>query len=64
MSKIVRLLGSIVFALFMYSVPILLVVSFTYHWAEFLRLLFVFIFTLQLAFVISAVYDKAESEVE
>jgi len=60
MSKIVRLLGSIVFALLMYSVPILLVVSFTYHWASFLRVLFMLIFTLHLAFVISVVYDEAE----
>lgn len=64
MSKVVRLLGSIVFALFMHSVPVLFVLSVTYHWAGFLRFLFALIFTAQLAFVIFAVYDKTADKEE
>jgi len=37
MSKIVRMLGATVFSLLMYSVPIILTLSFVYDWDMFYR---------------------------
>ena len=60
MSKIIRLLGSVVFSLFMYSVPVMTVVSFVRNFAPILRLIFLLISCLQLAFIISSVYDQSD----
>lgn len=37
MDKIVRVIGAIVYSLFMYSVPIILTLSFAYDWSESLQ---------------------------
>lgn len=60
MSKIVKWLGSIVFAASMYSVPILAVWSIWHGWPHPIQLLFVFFSIGQFAGLVLCVYFKVK----
>ena len=60
MSKIVRLLGSVVYACLMYSVPILAVWSIWHGWPRPIQLLFVSFSIGQFLGLVLCVYYKVE----
>ena len=60
MSKIVLILGAIVFSLLMYSVPIILTLSFVYDWDSYYQFLLVIAAGVQFLVLIAAVLHKAE----
>ena len=59
-NKIVRAVGSIVFALAMYCTPILLACSFAYKWDASIAFILCFASGFQLLWLILAVYYKTE----
>lgn len=62
MSKIVRVLGAIVFSLLMYSVPIILTLSFVYDWDGFYRWVCCISSVGQFLVLVAAVLYKAEED--
>ena len=60
MSKIVRVLGATVFSLLMYSVPIILTLSFAYDWDGFYQFLCCIAATGQFGVLLIAVLEKTE----
>ena len=60
MSKIVRVLGAAVFSLLMYSVPIILTLSFVCGWDGFYQFICVIAALGQFSFLVAAVLIKAE----
>lgn len=60
MSKIVRVLGATVFSLLMYSVPIILTLSFVYDWDGFYRWIGCIAAVGQFLALVDAVLYKAE----
>lgn len=64
MSKIVRLLGSIVFACLMYSVPVLAVWSLWHDWNYFVKIILVSLSLGQFLLLVSFVYSKVREEDE
>ena len=62
MSKIVLLLGAIVFSLLMYSVPIIVVLSFVYDWDGYYQFLLVIAAGVQFLFLVSTVLNKVEED--
>lgn len=62
MSKIVLLLGTIVFSLLMYSVPIIVVLSFVYDWDGYYQFLLVIAAVVQFLFLVYTVLNKVEGE--
>ncbi len=60
MSKIVQVLGATVFSLLMYSVPIILTLSFVYDWDGFYRWLCCIAAIGQFAVLVADVLYKAE----
>ena len=59
MSKIVRVLGATVFSLLMYSVPIILTLSFVYDWGGFYRCVCCVAAVGQFSVLVAAVLNKA-----
>lgn len=62
MSKTVRLLGSVVFAAFMYAVPVLLACAFCLDWDSFAAYLLTIVALAQFTSLIGIVYDRAEED--
>ena len=62
MRKIVRVLGAIVFSLLMYSVPIILTLSFAYDWDAPFRFICCVAAMGQFAALVSAVLFVAEED--
>lgn len=60
MSKIVRVLGATVFSLLMYSVPIILTLSFAYDWDSAFRFICCVAAIGQFGVLVAAVLYKAE----
>ena len=64
MSKIVRLLGSIVFACLMYSVPVLAVWSLWHDWNYSVKIILVSFSFGQFLLLVSFVYSKVKEDGE
>lgn len=62
MSKIVRVLGAVVFSLLMYSTPIVLTLSFAYDWDGFYRWVCCIAAVGQLSALVAAVLYMAEED--
>lgn len=60
MSKIVRVLGATVFSLLMYSVPIILTLSFAYGWDAFYQYVCCIAAMAQFSVLVAAVLLRAE----
>lgn len=60
MGKIVRVIGAIVYSLFMYSVPIILTLSFTYDWNASFQFTYGVVAIGQFIVLVLAVLAKAE----
>lgn len=60
MSKIVRVLGSLVVSLLVYSIPVLNVVSYFQNWDGGLRVVLTIVSALQIAAIFWFVYSKTE----
>lgn len=60
MSKIVRVLGAVVFSLLMYSVPIILALSFVYDWDGYYQFLLSIAAGVQFLVLVATVLSKAE----
>ena len=62
MSKLIIIIGSIVFAVAMYSIPILLACSICLHWDGMYKFLLSVCAVLQVIFICFAIMDKVEDE--
>lgn len=62
MNKLITIIGSIVFAVAMYSIPILLACSICLHWDGEYKFLLVVCSLLQFTFICFAIMDKVEDE--
>ena len=62
MSSIIKVIGTLVFSIVMYSVPILFTCSILLHWHPFLKMLCVICAVLQLIALCFAVQAKAEDD--
>lgn len=60
MGTLIKIIGSVVFAVVMYSVPILLACSFCLHWDGEYKFLLLVCSLLQFIFLCFAILDKVE----
>lgn len=62
MNIIIKIIGSLVFAIVMYSVPILFTCSIFLHWHPFIKLLCLICAALQLMALCIEIQEKAEDD--
>ena len=62
MKELVRLIGSLIVAVVLYSVPILHVFSVMYHWGAFIILILSLAVSAELLALSCFIYDKSEGD--